>query len=118
MGKEGVKSRIAHLKNLAATPQMSPGDILAAFELYYATSAKMIKQYPMVLKELYDGDIVSEKQLLEHYDQDLSSDGFSEAKKAAKPFLDWLQEDEEDSDDDDDDDDNSDDDEDMDVDNI
>merc|ERR1712182_152857 len=90
MNKEGVKSRTAHLKMLASTPQMDAGDILAAFELYYVTSPKLIKQYPMVLKELYDADIVSEQQLLAHYNQDLSSEGFSEAKSAAKPFLDWL----------------------------
>ena len=102
MSKEGVKSRTAHLKILASTPQMAAGDILAAFELYYVTSPKLIKQYPMVLKELYDADIVSEQQLLKHYEQDLSSEGFTEAKAAAKPFLDWLQTADDDSDEDDD----------------
>merc|ERR1711939_92974 len=109
MNKEGAKSRIVHLKMLASTPQMDAGDILAAFELYYVTSPKLIKQYPMVLKELYDGDIVSEQQLLKHYEQDLSSEGFAEAKTAAKPFLDWLQTADDDSDDDSDDDDDDDD---------
>merc|ERR1711937_520400 len=110
MNKDGVKSRSAHLTILASTPQMDAGDILAAFELYYVTSPKLIKQYPMVLKELYDADIVSEQQLLKHYEQDLSSEGFSEAKAAAKPFLDWLQtaDDSDDSDEDDDDDDDDD----------
>merc|ERR1719238_136411 len=112
MNKEGAKSRIVHLKMLASTPQMDAGDILAAFELYYVTSPKLIKQYPMVLKELYDADIVSEQQLLKHYDQDLSSEGFADAKTAAKPFLEWLRNaddsDDDDSDDDDDDDDKSD----------
>merc|ERR1711998_82633 len=109
MNKEGFKSRIAHLKMLATTPQMNAGEILGAFELYYVTSPKLIKQYPMVLKELYDADIVSEQQLLKHYEQDLSSEGFSEAKAAAKPFLDWLQTADDDSDDDSDDDDDDDD---------
>ena len=113
MNKEGVKSRTAHLKILASTPQMDAGDILAAFELYYVTSPKLIKQYPMVLKELYDADIVSEQHLLKHYEQDLSSEGFTEAKAAAKPFLDWLQTADDDSDDDDDDDDDDDEDEDK-----
>merc|ERR1719238_1640112 len=119
MNKEGAKSRIVHLKMLASTPQMDAGDILAAFELYYVTSPKLIKQYPMVLKELYDADIVSEQQLLKHYEQDLSSEGFSEAKAAAKPFLDWLQTADDDSDEDDDDDSDEDDDKsDVDVDDI
>merc|ERR1712193_413428 len=119
MNKESVKSRTAHLKILASTPQMDAGDILAASELYYVTSPKLIKQYPMVLKELYDADIVSEQQLLKHYEQDLSSEGFSEAKAAAKPFLDWLQTADDDSDDDSDDDDDDDDDKsDVDVDDI
>jgi len=119
MNKEGVKSRTAHLKILASTPQMDAGDILAAFELYYVTSPKLIKQYPMVLKELYDADIVSEQQLLKHYEQDLSSEGFAEAKAAAKPFLDWLQTADDDSDEDDDDDSDEDDDKsDVDVDDI
>merc|ERR1719327_1268542 len=82
MNKEGIKSRLPHLKALASTPQMELGDILAAFELYYVTSPKLIKQYPMVLKEIYDGDMLSEQQLLEHYGKDLSSEGFSEAKTA------------------------------------
>merc|ERR1712124_71499 len=90
MTKEGIKSRTPHLKLLASTPQMDAGDIFAAFELYYVTSPKLIKQYPNVLKELYDADIVSEQQLLTHYEKDLSSDGFSAAKTAAKPFLEWL----------------------------
>jgi len=111
MNKEGIKSRLPHLKQLASTPQMSAGDILAAFELYYVTSPKLIKQYPMVLKEIYDGDIVSEQALLGHYGQDLSSEGFSEAKTAGKPFLDWLATaDDDDSDEDDEDEDGSDDD--------
>merc|ERR1711907_889912 len=104
MNKEGIKSRLPHLKALASTPQMSAGDILAAFELYYVTSPKLIKQYPMVLKEIYDADIVSEQQLLKHYDQDLSSEGFADAKTAAKPFLEWLRNADDDSDDDEDDD--------------
>merc|ERR1711988_568173 len=107
MTKEGIKGRLPHLKMLASTPQMEASDVLAAFELYYVTSPKLIKQYPMVLKELYDADIVSEQQLLKHYEQDLSADGFSAAKTAAKPFLEWLAtaDDDEDDDDDDDDDD-------------
>merc|ERR1712224_668101 len=109
MNKEGIKSRLPHLKQLASTPQMSAGDILAAFELYYVTSPKLIKQYPMVLKEIYDADIVSEQDLLGHYGQDLTSEGFSGAKTAGKPFLDWLATaDDDDSEEDEDDDDDSD----------
>merc|ERR1711907_105692 len=119
MNKEGIKSRLPHIKMLATTPKMDAGDILAAFELYYVTSPKLIKQYPMVLKELYDADIVLEQQLLKHYEQDLSSEGFSEAKAAAKPFLEWLRNADDDSDDDSDDDDDDDDDKsDVDVDDI
>jgi len=69
MNKDGVKSRLPHIKMLATTPKMDAGDILAAFELYYVTSPKLIKQYPMVLKELYDADIVSEQELLKHYEK-------------------------------------------------
>merc|ERR1712193_16710 len=46
MTKEGIKGRVPHLKMLASTPQMEASDILAAFELYYVTSPKLIKQYP------------------------------------------------------------------------
>merc|ERR1711937_69451 len=38
MNKDGVKSRLPHIKMLATTPKMDAGDILAAFELYYVTS--------------------------------------------------------------------------------
>merc|ERR1712224_881106 len=115
MNKDGVKSRLPHIKMLATTPVMDAGDILGAFELYYVTSPKLIKQYPMVLKELYDGDILSEQNLLKYYENDSSSDGFTEAKTAAKPFLDWLQTADDDDSDDDDDDDDDDSDDDVDV---
>merc|ERR1712193_320291 len=41
MNKDGVKSRLAHIKMLATTPQMKCGEILGAFELYYVTSPKL-----------------------------------------------------------------------------
>lgn len=77
---------------MVSTPQMAAAEIFYGFEAYYEEFPASRRVYPMVLKELYDADVVSEQGLLGHYTQDLPSPGFSEAKAAAKPFLAWLQE--------------------------
>merc|ERR1712110_1287267 len=72
-----------------------------------------IKGYPMVLKALFDDDLVKEEELLEHYDsEDVDSKGFPDAKRQAAPFLEWLRnaEEEGDSDEEEDDDDEDEDD--------
>ena len=58
----------------------------------------------MVLKVLYDEDLVSEEDMLEFYkrdDDDVDEEenpGFKSAKDFAAPFLSWLEEDSDDSD--------------------
>ena len=45
----------------------------------------------MVLKALYDAELVSEGSLIKRYTATLDAEGFAEAKKRAKPFIEWLQ---------------------------
>jgi len=113
---DNCKARVGFIRKLISTPQMPPADILYAFEVYYKQNPTSVKKYAMVLKELYDADLVKEEQLLAHYGTDRTTDGFEAAKAAAKPFLEWLQKDDEESDDDSDD--GSDDGSDVDVDDI
>jgi len=108
-----VKAKMPYWKKLIATPPMAISDILYAFEVYYVENPKNRKQYPMVLKELYGADQLPEAELLKHYAKENDSDGFEDAKTAAKPFLDWLQQEDSESSEDD-----EDDDEDVDVDDI
>merc|ERR1712072_1410949 len=108
-----VKAKMPYWKKLIATPPMAISNILYAFEVYYVENPKNRKQYPMVLKELYGADQLPEAELLKHYAKENDSDGFEDAKTAAKPFLDWLQQEDSESSEDD-----EDDDEDVDVDDI
>merc|ERR1712072_970100 len=85
-----VKAKLPYLKKMASTPKMAASEILYAFEVYYVENPKNLKQYPMCLKELYSADLVSESDLNGHYGKSLETEGFAEAKAAAKPFLDWL----------------------------
>jgi translation initiation factor 5 len=110
-----VKAKMPYWKKLVSTPPMSVAEILYAFEVYYVENPKNRKQYPMVLKEVYGADLLPEAELLRHYGKQLDSEGFEEAKGAAQPFLDWLQQEDSESSDDDDDEDGDDD---VDVDDI
>merc|ERR1712216_936470 len=103
MRSKDPSTQVGFIRKLISTPQMPPADILYAFEVYYKQNPTSVKKYAMVLKELYDADLVKEEQLLAHYGTDRTTDGFEAAKAAAKPFLEWLEKDDEESDDDSDD---------------
>jgi len=67
---------------------------------YLATVPALKKTLPMLMKCFYDQEWLDEKAMLSYYNDDEGEDdpGFEEAKKAAGPFLKWLEADE-DSDD-------------------
>merc|ERR1712072_778435 len=73
-------------------------DIFYAFEAYYVENPKNRKQYPMCLKELYESDVLPEGDLQKHYASSLDTEGFEDAKTAAKPFLEWLAQEDSESD--------------------
>jgi len=93
-----IPGKAKYLTKVIQNGNMSPQDILWGFEVYLVNNPATEKQYPRTLKGLYDADIVTEEQLLEHYKGDFSTPGFATAKKAAKPFLDWLEQESEASD--------------------
>lgn len=89
---DGLKPRLPYITKMVSSPPMPASDILYGFEVYYVTNPGNLRMYPMVLKQLYDGDVVSEEALLAHYAQSSDSPGFDAALAAAKPFLEWMQE--------------------------
>merc|ERR1712224_82063 len=90
MGKE-IPNKKKYLTKLIDNGKMSTEDVLWGFEVFIVMNPAAEKAYPKTLKGLYDEDIVTEEHLLEHYKGKHDSPGFEKAKKAAKPFLDWLE---------------------------
>merc|ERR1712187_789507 len=92
------------VEKLATNANMPTADILWAFDTYLKANPGSAKAFPMVLKLLFDEDLIEEKPLLEYYEDDVgeSEPGFEDAKTAAAPFLKWLQTAEEEDEDDDD----------------
>lgn len=93
---------------------MNQRDILAALEDFVLIHSNVcvpdrFKNYPYFIQKLYSADILTETGILKHYNSKKSeSEGrpsYAKAKVAAKPFLDWLQQNdsEEDSDENDED---------------
>merc|ERR1712110_84643 len=108
---KSVSTRTKHLQKFKDFGNMSCPDFLWGFETYLVENPVSLKGYPMVLKALFDDDLLKEEELLEHYDsEDVDSKGFPDAKKQATPFLEWLRnaEEEGDSDEEEDDDDEDD----------
>jgi len=95
-----VQKSTKYLTKCIGSRLMSPSDVLWAFEVHLNANPTGEQCYAMVLKHLYDSDIVEEEPLLEHYRGDLATPGFVAAKKAAVPFLQWLETAEESSSDD------------------
>ncbi|CAN6447064.1 unnamed protein product [Victoria cruziana] len=63
------------------------------------SSSDAMKEVALVLKALYDDDVVEEEFLLQWYEQGLKSGNESEIWKKVKPFIEWLQSAESESDD-------------------
>jgi len=79
------------LKAIVPNKCLDTAGICEVFELYYAKNPTVsTKDYPMILKALYDQDVLSEGSLIRRYSSSLETEGFAEAKKRAKPFIEWL----------------------------
>jgi translation initiation factor 5 len=102
------------LSALAKTPE-TQRYMIAAFEWFCGTVHPTLKsKFPLVLKFLFDGEIVDEVVFLEWYadyaHNDYSADGslityevLEELKQTAGPFITWLREADEEGDEDDED---------------
>eukprot|EP01069_Polyplicarium_translucidae_P000250 Polyplicarium_translucidae@DN1141_c0_g1_i1.p1 len=92
---------------LAATAAVEVADglkdskLLSVFDSFVALRrTSFLPKYPLLLKLLYSKDIVEEDGILEHYKPSERAKvvGFAEARQAATPFVQWLQEAETESD--------------------
>jgi translation initiation factor 5 len=54
-------------------------------------SAEALKEVPVVLKALYDGDILEEESIVQWYNAAVAAGRNTQVVKNAKPFVEWLQ---------------------------
>merc|ERR1712039_1029674 len=71
--------------------RLSFAEWIWGFEAYLAANPSATKAWAMSLKALYDADLVEEEQILEYYKGQHDSPGFDASKKAAAPFVKWLE---------------------------
>jgi translation initiation factor 5 len=66
--------------------------LLQAIEAFCGKcSAEALKELPVVLKALYDGDILEEETIVLWYTEAVSAGKNSEVVEKAKPVVEWLQ---------------------------
>ncbi|XP_037451448.1 eukaryotic translation initiation factor 5-like [Triticum dicoccoides] len=54
-------------------------------------SAEALKELPVVLKALYDGDVLEEETIVQWYNEAVAAGKDSQVVKNAKPVVEWLQ---------------------------
>ncbi|KAI7841801.1 hypothetical protein COHA_004525 [Chlorella ohadii] len=104
-----VVERKKYLKAVAADPASQLAQLVALEHLAGVTLADRVREVPLVLKALYDEDIVPEPLILAWFHKDnagsvleVPADAAAKVREAAQPFIDWLEQDtESDSDEDD-----------------
>ncbi|KAM3295621.1 hypothetical protein ACQJBY_038110 [Aegilops geniculata] len=66
--------------------------LLQAIEAFCSRcSAEALKEVPVVLKCLYDGDVLEEEAIVQWYDEAVAAGKVSQVVKNARPFVVWLQ---------------------------
>ncbi|XVF71512.1 hypothetical protein PTKIN_Ptkin12aG0043600 [Pterospermum kingtungense] len=90
--KEVVKKKI-YLAAAVAQDEKSQMLLLKAMESFSGkTGSSALKEIALVLKALYDADVVEEEYILQWYQTGLKGENKgSQIWKNAKPFIDWLQ---------------------------
>jgi translation initiation factor 5 len=53
--------------------------------------AEALKEVPLVLNALYDGDVLEEESIVQWYDEAVAAGDYSQAVKIARSFVEWLQ---------------------------
>jgi len=103
MDAKAVNDKKRYINRCISQASMSPPDVLWAFNTFLHANPGSAKGFAMVLKVVYDEDWADEQSILRFYqnDEDAGEPGFEEAKKAAGPFLTWLENAASDDDDDD-----------------
>jgi len=96
----GVKHRSRFIKEFITNGRLPFAEWIWGLEAYLAANPRATKVWAMTLKTLYDEDLVEEEQILEYYRGQHDSPGFDASKKAAAPFIKWLETPEDGSDED------------------
>ncbi|WVZ77916.1 hypothetical protein U9M48_025711 [Paspalum notatum var. saurae] len=94
VGKGFAKEVVKNKKYLAAAvPDEGAQTLLVqAIEAFgNKCSSEALKEVPVVLKALYDGDVLEEETIVEWYNKAVAAGKDSRVVKNAKPFVEWLQ---------------------------
>ncbi|XP_066329378.1 eukaryotic translation initiation factor 5-like [Miscanthus floridulus] len=94
VGKGFAKEVVKSKKYLAvAVPDEAAQTLLVqAIEAFGGKcNPEVLKEVPVVLKALYDGDILEEETIVDWYNAAVAAGKDSQVVKNAKPFVEWLQ---------------------------
>uniref|UniRef100_A0A0E0E5W3 W2 domain-containing protein n=1 Tax=Oryza meridionalis TaxID=40149 RepID=A0A0E0E5W3_9ORYZ len=94
LGKGFAKEVVKKKKFLAAAvpDEASQMVLLQALVAFGAKSSpEAVKEVPIVLKALYDGDVLDEEVITQWYNESVAGGKESQVVKNAKPFVEWLQ---------------------------
>ncbi|XP_073115382.1 eukaryotic translation initiation factor 5-like [Elaeis guineensis] len=92
---KGFAKEVGKKKNYVAAAVKDEGSqvlLLRAIEAFCSKcGADAVKEVALVLKVLYDGDVLEEESIVQWYKEELAGGNNSQAVKNAKPFVEWLQ---------------------------
>ncbi|CAL4890025.1 unnamed protein product [Urochloa decumbens] len=94
VGKGFAKEVVKNKKYLAAAvPDEEAQTLLVkAIETFGGKcNPEALKEVPVVLKALYDGDVLEEETIVDWYNAAVAAGKNSQVVKNAKPFVEWLQ---------------------------
>uniref|UniRef100_A0A2P2LXL5 Eukaryotic translation initiation factor n=1 Tax=Rhizophora mucronata TaxID=61149 RepID=A0A2P2LXL5_RHIMU len=93
--EKGFAKEVAKKKDYLAVATQEEGSqmaLLNAIELLCGKASPAMKEVALVLKTLYDNDVLEEEIILEWYQKGLGGDNkASPIWKNVKPFIEWLQ---------------------------
>lgn len=94
VGKGFAKEVLKNKKYLAAAVPDEGAQVLLvkAIEVFGSKcSAEALKEVPVVLKALYDADILEEETIVQWYNEAVAGGKNTQVLKNVKPFVEWLQ---------------------------
>ncbi|CAN6234013.1 unnamed protein product [Urochloa humidicola] len=94
VGKGFAKEVVKNKKYLAAAvpDEDSQTLLVQAIEAFGGKcNPEALKEVPVVLKALYDGDVLEEETIVDWYNAAVAAGKNSQVVKNAKPFVEWLQ---------------------------
>ncbi|XP_044505435.1 eukaryotic translation initiation factor 5-like [Mangifera indica] len=90
--KEVVKKKNFLAAATATQEERSQLHLLRAIEAFCGKSCSLLKEVALVLKALYDADVLEEEDIVHWYQEGLNGGNQdSQIWKNAKPFIEWLQ---------------------------